>query len=166
MLLCPSTTKAAPLRKRPLLFLRRRRGCCMQCLVPGDEVGLLLFMDGLVRGRWVEADQPLDRLFAQDVLAVELGHAGILGVVPSACESRARIFSSRAFLAMPSSSSVWLASELTCSMLSLSLWPTWVMPTFLPPAKISWRPCSSYHLVRVAVMCIFSMMLRQPMPVL
>ena len=38
--------------------------------------------------------------------------------------------------------------------------------TALPPAKISWRPCSSYHLVSVAVMCIFSMMLRQPMPVL
>ncbi len=38
--------------------------------------------------------------------------------------------------------------------------------TFLPPAKISWRPFSSYHLVSVAVMCIFSMMLRQPTPVL
>ena len=34
------------------------------------------------------------------------------------------------------------------------------------PAKISCLPCSSYHLVRVAVMCIFSMMLRQPTPVL
>ena len=40
------------------------------------------------------------------------------------------------------------------------------MPTFLPPAKISCRPCSSYHLVSVAVMCIFSMMFRQPTPVL
>ena len=38
--------------------------------------------------------------------------------------------------------------------------------TRLLPAKISCRPCSSYHLVSVAVMCIFSMMFRQPMPVL
>ena len=38
--------------------------------------------------------------------------------------------------------------------------------TLLPPAMISCRPCSSYHLVSVAVMCIFSMMLRQPTPVL
>ncbi len=38
--------------------------------------------------------------------------------------------------------------------------------TFLPPAKISCRPCSSYHLVSVAVMCIFSMMVRHPTPVL
>ena len=38
--------------------------------------------------------------------------------------------------------------------------------TFLPPAKISCRPRSSYHFVSVAVMCIFSMMLRQPIPVL
>jgi aryl-alcohol dehydrogenase-like predicted oxidoreductase len=56
-------------------------------------------------------------------------------------------FSSRAFLAMPSS------SRSVCA------------PVLLP-AKISWRPCSSYHLVSVAVMCIFSMMFRQPMPVL
>ena len=41
-----------------------------------------------------------------------------------------------------------------------------VSGTALLPAKISWRPCSSYHLVSVAVMCIFSMMFRQPMPVL
>jgi hypothetical protein len=37
--------------------------------------------------------------------------------------------------------------------------------TFLPPAKISWRPCSSYHLVSVAVMCIFDNIRARP-PVL
>src|SRR5437588_49030 len=39
-------------------------------------------------------------------------------------------------------------------------------PSLFPPAKISCRPCSSYHLVRLAVTCIFSTILRQPMPVL
>src|SRR5215472_6991935 len=67
--------------------------------------------------------------------------------------SRARSFSSRAVLAMPRSSSVWLRSAWTCSSLRRSLCVPSAKPTALPPAKISCRPCSSYHLVSVAFLC-------------
>ena len=80
--------------------------------------------------------------------------------------SRARFFSSRAFFAMPSLSSVSLRLGVHVLLVQVERRAPAAMATFLPPAKISCRPCSSYHLVSVAVMCIFSMMLRQPMPVL
>src|SRR5262249_40451209 len=77
---------------------------------------------------------------------------------------RALIFSSRVFLGTPNSSrSVW-APAWTASWFRLSECADEARETFFPPAKISWRPCSSYHLVSVAVMCIFSIIFRHPTP--
>jgi hypothetical protein len=80
--------------------------------------------------------------------------------------ARARSFSSPEFLAMPSLSRSCCTSLVTMPSRSTSECSALFIATLLPPAKISCRPCSSYHLVSVAVMCIFSMMLRQPTPVL
>ena len=52
--------------------------------------------------------------------------------------SRARIFSSREFFAMPDLSKVSLAAALTCSSLrTRSYLASFSRPTFLPPAKVS-----------------------------
>ena len=86
---CSKFKKAAPMGAA-FVALRRRRGCCMQCLVPGDEFGFLLG-GGLGGGNGAEADQPLDRLFAQHMLAVELGHAGVFGGAELLCVAGADV---------------------------------------------------------------------------
>src|ERR1700691_4332448 len=66
---------------RVVRIWRRRRPCCMQCSVPGDEVGFFLLLPvdwaGGVVGRGLggaEAYKALDWFFAEDVFAIELGH--------------------------------------------------------------------------------------------
>ena len=80
--------------------------------------------------------------------------------------ARAFLFFARGSSQCPAYQGRVASSVVTISSLSTSDVLDDSIFTFLPPAKISWRPCSSYHLVSVAVMCIFSMMFLQPTPVL
>ena len=101
------------------------------------------------------------RLLAEHMLAIHLHHLGVLQLAVA----RALLLFARG-LGDAQLVEIVLQSLFTSSARSTRVCSLLGRLTFLPPAMISCRPCSSYHLVSVAVMCIFSMMLRQPTPVL
>jgi len=110
------------------------------------------------------------RLLLEDVLRVELGHLGVVHRVPGDVLRRLLLASGGLLFARVLRDAqvveVVLRAGADGVCVELQVCAVESSGTAFPPAKISWRPCSSYHLVSVAVMCIFSMMLRQPTPVL
>ena len=137
----------------------------------GRELHLRLVRD-LLHVLLLLAAEPLNlkrRLLLEHLLAIEPLHLLCWRISSGVICAflRAASFSSRAFLAMPQLVEVGLrAGGHRLGVQHQRVVLARSSGTFLLPAKISWRPCSSYHLVSVAVMCIFSMMFRQPMPVL
>ena len=109
------------------------------CSVPGDEVLVL----GLGWGRGsgldlAEGDEAGLLLFLEDLLAVELGHAGVFGVLLDLRVARADLFFAGVLGdaglvegVVGGGVDVLLVEDQVVAS------PRFSMPTFLPPAKIS-----------------------------